>query len=220
MVGDPDHPAVAHFDAATQAEIASHLTEADARTVGRHMIRGDGVSNAVYNAAANLVTAFLGGPAGLTRAIRERDPSFSGIDSRRYMLAARDVTGDNEATAAGLAALLGAAARGSAPGIAEPTWEAIREVLFLEDTAEGRHYYKGGSLNSLPITRVLSGWFERPGEPAGGGLVYVFMAELPHAGNAEPAAAGSRLQEYLEALRDRSLPVAREALAAAAEAGE
>ena len=59
-------PAIVHFDADTQAEIREHLETATARTVGRHMIRGTGVSNPVYNAAANLVTAFLGGPPELT----------------------------------------------------------------------------------------------------------------------------------------------------------
>ena len=46
------------------------------------MIRGTGVSNPVYNAAANLVTAFLGGPPELTARIQARHPDY-----RRHRLA-------------------------------------------------------------------------------------------------------------------------------------
>lgn len=220
IVGDPQHPAVAHFDAETRAEIREHLAGATARTVGHHMIRGDGVSNAVYNAAANLTTAFLGGPRALTGRIHERHPAFSGIESRRYMLAARDVTGDNEATAASLAAVLAQTAAGTIPGVGEATHEALREILFLEEEEEEEtdeegsggvrlHYFKGGSLNSDPITRVLSGYTRRPGDPPGRALVYVFMAESPGPGDREPAAAGDRLRDHLEALRAAALPPAR-----------
>lgn len=227
IVGDPEHPAVAHFDAGTRAEIREHLAGATARTVGRHLIRGDGVSNAVYNAAANLATAFLGGPRALTGRIHERHPDFSGIEARRYMLAAREVTGDNEATAASLAGVLAAIATGTLPGVGADTHEALREILFLEEeggetTDEERdggdrlHYFKGGSLNSDPITRVLSGYTRRPGDPPGSALVYVFMAELPGPGDSEPAAAGTRLRDYLEALRAAALPPARAWLRSAA----
>ena len=215
IVGDPEHPAIVHFDPETQAEIREDLETADARTVGRHMIRGTGVSNAVYNAAANLTTAFLGGPPELTSRVHARHPDFAGIHSRRYMLAARDVTGDNEVTAASLAAVLSAIARGDVPGVSPETHEAMRDILFLKDTENGRHFYKGGSLNSNPVTRVLSGYFASPGEPPGRQLVYVFMAEIPSPesvapGDLESGDAGGRLQDYLEALRAAALPVARE----------
>ena len=218
LIGDPSHPAVAHFDSETQAEIREHLEAADAETVGRHMIRGTGVSNPVYNAAANLVTAFLGGPSGLTRRIHTRHPDFGGIESRRYMLAARDVTGDNEVTAASLAAVLAAIARADVPGVSGEIHEAMRRVLFLEKTDHGRHFYKGGSLNSSPITRVLSGFFESPDDPPGRQLVYVFLGELPSPesvapGDLEPGEAGARLEDYLHALREAALPAARRWLA-------
>ena len=217
VVGDRSHPAIVHFDSETQDEIREHLETAGARTVGRHMIRGTGVSNPVYNAAANLVTAFLGGPRELTARIQARHADFQGIEARRYMLAARDVTGDNEVTAASLAAVLAAIARGDLPGISPDLHEAMREVLFFEETPEGRHLYKGGSLNSSPITRVLSGYFDGADDPPGRQLVYVFMAELPGPesaapGDLEPGEAGRRLQDHLEALREAALPPARNAL--------
>ena len=217
VVGNPEHPAIVHFHADTQAEIREHLETATARTVGHHMIRGTGVSNPVYNAAANLVSAFLGGPPELTGKIQARHPDFAGIDSRRYMLAARDVTGDNTATAGSLAAVLSAIARDDLAGVSSSTVEAMREVLFLEDTDDGRHFYKGGSLNSDPITRVLSGYYQVPGEPADRALVYAFMAEIPGSGsvapgNLESGDAGRQLQDHLEALRAAALPVARQSL--------
>ncbi len=207
VVGDPKHPAIAHFDAEVRREIRDRLEPADARTVGRHMIRGTGVSNAVYNAAANLTTAFLGGPPALTGRIHARRRDFAGIHSRRYMLAARDRTGDNTATAASLAAVLGGIARGDLPGVPPGIHREMRDVLFLEETPGGRHYYKGGALDSFPVTRVLSGYFERPGEPPGRELVYVFMGELAETG--DPADTGRRLQEYLQALRAAALPIVR-----------
>lgn len=210
VVDDPEHPAIAHFDAATRAEIREHLTAATVRTVGRHMIRGDDVSNAVYNAAANLTTALLGGPRALTGRIHERHPDFAGIEARRYMLAAREVTGDNEATAASLAAVLAAIAAGTTPGLSAGTHEAMREILFSGETPDGRAYTKGGSLNSEPITRVLSGYTRLPGDSPGREPVWVFMGEVPGAGDEEPAAVGSRLADYLAALRAAALPPARE----------
>ena len=219
VVGSPEHFAIVHFDADTQAEIKEHLEAATARTVGHHMIRGTGVSNAVYNAAANLVTAFLGGPPELTAKVQARHPDFAGIDSRRYMLAARDVTGDNTATAGSLAAVLAAIARGDVPGLSPETHAAMRDILFLEETEDGRHFYKGGSLNSDPITRVLSGYYAAAGEPPGRALVYAFMAEIPGPGSVAPGDlesgdAGRRLQDYLEALREAALPTARQHLLA------
>ena len=168
VVGNPEHPAIVHFDADTQAEIKEHLETATARTVGRHMIRGTGVSNPVYNAAANLVTAFLGGPPELTARIQARHPDFAGIDSRRYMLAARDVTGDNTATAGSLAAVLAAVARGDVPGISPETHDAMRDILFLEDTEDGRHFYKGARSTRAPSPACSRGTTRPPGNlPAG-----------------------------------------------------
>ena len=217
MVGDPEHPAISHFDAETRADIREQLENASARLVGRHMIRGDGVSNAVYNAAANLTTtAFLGGPAALTRRIRARHPDFAGIASRRYMLAARAMSpATTKHTARSLAAVpRGDRARRCSRARPPRPRMRVRDILFLEETDDGRHFFKGGSLNSNPITRVLSGYFEQPGEAPGRQLVYVFMAELPGPGsvardNLEPGEAGRKLLDHLEALRVAALPVAR-----------
>ena len=122
VLRDPQHPAVAHFDADTQRDIAAALVGATCREVGWAMIRsqlgpeGRRVSNAVYNAAANLTTTLCGGPHRLTEQIRARIPAAEGLAVRRYMLAPRNVTGDNTATPAGLAAVFGAIAAGEVAG--------------------------------------------------------------------------------------------------------
>lgn len=206
-LSDPRHPAIVHFDEETQAEIREHLENATVRRVGVAMIRGTGVSNEVYNAAANLVTAMFGGPEGLTRAIHARDHSLSGLVVRRYMLAARDVSGDNHATAASLAAALRMLATGKVPGVDVRTVAAMRAVMRVDDHPElGAHYLKTGSLDSDPMVRILSGWHEKHGE----GLVYVVIAEQPGPGDRERPAAGSRLGDTAGRLRELLLTHAAE----------
>ena len=176
VVNDPTHGAVIHFDPETQAEIARDLSGATVRFVGRAMIRGTGVSNAVYNAAANVTTAEFGGPSGLTEAVHQRTPEFEGLSVRRYMLARRDVTGDNTATAASLAHVLRRVAGGNLPGTSPETTEAIREILRLDEENDlGEHYYKSGGLSSDPAVAIRSGYFMKEGAP----LVYVVMVEQP-----------------------------------------
>ena len=167
------HPAIVHFDEATREEIRRDLTGVSVRRLASAMIRGDGVSNAVYNAAANVTTAMLGGPEALTLALHRRDPAWRGLAVRRYMLARRDVTGDNEATAAALAAVLQGVASSSVPGIAPEQFSAMRDILEVPEALPGwRHFFKSGSLDSEPPVRILSGWWERGGRS----VVYVVMA--------------------------------------------
>lgn len=203
------HPAVAHFTAEQRDEIRQALREATVRTIGQHMIRGTGVSNVVYNAAANVTTASLGGPASLTARIHARDPAFADMAVRRYMLAARDVTGDNDATPAALAAALQRIAARDLPGLAPATVEAIRDVLRVDNPdATEPHYVKSGSLDSDPLTRVLSGFRETPA----GLVVYVVMAERPEPGTLDRAEAGRRLEATVAAARDALLAAAHAAL--------
>jgi hypothetical protein len=194
VLTDTSHPAIVHFPPAVQEEIRRELAGASVRRVGVAMIRGTGVSNQVYNAAANLTTAVLGGPRGLTVRIHRRDPAFRGIEIRRYMLARRDVTGDNEATAASLASVLQRLAAGDLEGVEWETLEAMRRVVYLEeDPRRGAHYYKSGSLDSDPQCRIRSGWYE--GED-GRRLVYVVMVRQPAPeGELERRTAARRLGE-------------------------
>ena len=176
VVTDPNHPAVTHFNSETQAEIVRDLSGATVRFVGRAMIRGTGVSNAVYNAAANVTTAEFSGPEGLTAAVHQRTSDFEGISVQRYMLARRDVTGDNTATAASLAHVLRRVASGDLPGTSSETTEAIRDIMRLEGENDlGDHYYKSGGLSSDPAVAVRSGYFMKNGVA----LVYVVMVEQP-----------------------------------------
>lgn len=205
-----DHPAVVHFDETQQAEIRRELSGASVREIAHHMIRGTGVSNLVYNAAANVTTAVLGGPVELTRRIHARDPAFAGLVCRRYMLAARDVTGDNEATASSLAAVLQRIAARTVPGVAPATVEAMREILAVEDqSGPDRHYFKSGSLDSDPLTRIASGFWETPS----GTFVYVVMAERSGPGELARDEAGRRLEATMEQVSDAVQGAARAALA-------
>jgi len=205
----PAHPAVVHFDEAQQEEIRRDLTSASVREIGHHMIRGTGVSNVVYNAAANVTTAVLGGPAELTRRIHARDAAFAGLVSRRYMLAARDVTGDNEATASSLAAVLQRIAAGQVAGVAPATLEAMREILAVEDqTGPDRHFFKSGWLDSDPLTRIHSGFWNT----TSGTFVYVVMAERPDPGALARDEAGRRLQSTVERVSEAVEGAARAAL--------
>ncbi len=180
IAADADHPAIAHFDAAVRADVRAQLGTASVREVGWAMVRSvrgpDGVrvTNPVYNAAANLTTAVLGGPAGMTAAIHARGYAGDGLRARRYMLAARDVTGDNTATPAALAAVLCALASGDVPGLDAATTAAVRAAMWSEQHPNwGAHFQKTGALNSDPQCRVLSGWCERDGRT----VVYAIMAE-------------------------------------------
>ncbi|MGE3818343.1 MAG: serine hydrolase [Isosphaeraceae bacterium] len=174
-----DHPAMAPYTPAQRVEIREALGSASARTLGRVMMGSDPAPNAVYNAAASAVTALLGGPEGLTQAIRARDPAFASFAVRRYMLAPRDVTGDNEATAAAMAAVLQRLASGELSGVDGPTLDALRDALKTQNDhldLKGRHHVKNGALDSDPVTRVESGWWETP---SGRSIVYVVTLTRP-----------------------------------------
>lgn len=205
LCADPTHPAFAHFAAPLRAEITRDLAHASVREVGRAMIRGDGVSNGVYNAAANLVTAWLGGPAALTARIHARDPDFASLVVRRYMLARRE-SGDNEASARGLAAPFQRLLQASLAGVDDDTHAAIRAVLRGSDHAQfGEHLHKSGALDSAPITRVETGAFPSAG---GAPLIYVVMLAQDPPARGSAAATGQELGRLALALRDAMLAAA------------
>jgi hypothetical protein len=175
-----DHLAISHFSPPQRDEVRKSLEGVPVRRLGGIMMGSVPASNLVYNAAANLAIALLGGPAEATRSIRARDPAFAPIAVRRYMLADRKATGDNEATPAALAAVLQRLSSRRVPGIAEATVEDIRRsILARDDPRRGRVFLKDGDLASDPITCVRSGWCETPG---GGPIDYVVMLALKEFG--------------------------------------
>ncbi|HAK53997.1 MAG: hypothetical protein QF463_04830 [Vicinamibacterales bacterium] len=217
IVADTTHPAVAHFEAGQLEEIRREIGGASARRIGQMMIRGTDVSNVVYNAAANVVAALLGGPAELTERIRARDAAFDGLTVRRYMLAARDATGDNEATAESLAAVLQRIASRRLPGVDDETARAIRKILRLpDDDGAGRgHYFKSGSLNSDPLVRIRSGFWDLPE----GIVVYVVIVEQPDPAALPRDEAGARLDRVSRKTADAVVRDARLAMRAARDTG-
>lgn len=200
VLQDDTHPAISHFSSAQRAEIRKELSGASIRRVGEIMTGKVPASNAVYNAAANLITAVLGGPEDLTRLIRARDPALT-VSVRRYMLRDRKDPGDNEATAAALAALYQRLASGTLEGIDQKTMDAIRAALLRrKDDQMGSLYSKDGSLTSDPLTEVRAGWWETPQ----GVMVYVVMAAQPGPGakDNDRQSSGERLEKTTNTLTE------------------
>jgi Beta-lactamase enzyme family len=172
VLKDDGHTAISHFSSEQRAEIRRVLGRASVRRVAEIMMGKANASNAVYNAAANLITAVLGGPEMLTKLIRDRDPAFKEVAVRRYMLRDRKNPGDNEAPAAALAALYQRLAARALAGIDGDTMRAIRETIVKEDfDNRGVRFSKDGSLASDPLTEVRAGWWET----ARGPVIYVIM---------------------------------------------
>ena len=199
ILNDPEHAAMAVFrDKDQQAEIRRELSGASVRQVGMVMMQqrtleGRKVGNHVYNAAANLATAVLGGPEALTDLIHKRDQAFGAVQVRRYMLAERE-SGDNEVTAAALAVLYGRLASRRLAGIDDQTTDAIHAALL--QSAKPVWYAKDGNLTSDPVTQVRAGWWETPKGP----VVFVVMVEKARPGPEGREATVKRLRKTADAL--------------------
>jgi hypothetical protein len=168
-----DHPAIAHFSPQQRDEVRKGLAGGSVRRLGGIMMGSVPASNIVYNAAANVAIALLGGPEEATRSIGARDPGFAPIVVRRYMLTDRKAKGDNVATAAALATVLQRLGSRRVNGIASSTLEDIRRaILAKDDPRRGRLFLKEGDLATDPVTCVRSGWTEKTG---GGTVVFVVM---------------------------------------------
>jgi hypothetical protein len=171
-----DHPAIAHFDVSQRDEIRQGLSGATIRRIGRVMMGTDSASNLVYNAAANVSIALLGGPEGMTRSIHSRSPSLTEIQVKRYMLSSRTLVGDNTATPESIAAVWRWIANRSIPNVDAKTTENIEQAIIqskVRFSRTGEHFYKDGALDSLPLTRVYAGCFNDGKES----FVYVVMLE-------------------------------------------
>jgi hypothetical protein len=197
VLADDAHPAISHFTAEQRAEIRRELTGASVRRVGLVMMGSAPASNIVYNAAANLTTAALGGPEAVTALVRQRDAAFATVSVRRYMLRDRRERGDNEASAGALAALYQRLASGRLAGIEPPTMAAIHEALRRrDDPVLGRHFDKDGSLGSDPLCEIRAGWYDA----AKGPLVYVVMTLQPAPGADGRPASSERLAKTAAAV--------------------
>ncbi len=207
VLDDSSHPALSHFTAEVQQEIRHALRGASIRHIGEVMMGQVDVPNATYNAAANLVTAALGGPEALTKRIHARDSAFHTVAVRRYMLRDRQETGDNEASTTALATLYRNLASGRVGGLDPETMEAVRSASVLEDTLAGwRRFGKDGSLHTDPLAEIRAGWVENGSER----IVYVVMTTQPEPGPDGRSASGTRLSRLADALRDKLLEAGRE----------
>ncbi len=174
---EPQHPAVKHFNRTQQGLIQAGLSHQSAQDLGKIMMGSKTESNLVYNAAANVNIALLGGPEKTTELIASRYQRPIGIKLQRYMLAPRDEPGDNLATAEGLATVLCHIANGNLPNVDPGTSQAVAEAIILTSRRfelTGIHQLKDGALDSDPLTRVQSGFY-RP-QRQGNAYIYVVMA--------------------------------------------
>lgn len=200
VLADDAHPAISHFTDEQKDDIRRTLKGRSARQIGEIMMGKAPASNAAYNVAANLITAVLGGPEGLTKRIHARNPAFADVFVRRYMLRDRSIHGDNEAPARALAELYRNLATHSLAGIDRPTSEAIRAAIVRTEAPSGTvTYVKTGSLASDPLTRVEAGWRESPHG------VFVFVVMLRQATaplGQERSKASETLGSACETVRD------------------
>ncbi len=174
IIDSQESVAIRHFDAEQQAAARAELRDLTARQLAEAMIHKEHIeSNAAYNAAANVIIEYLGGPMALTERIRQRFVHADGLQIARYMLADRQENADNLLTADSLASILQYLAVGTAN---DKLRAAVRNVLLLEtDATRGDHYYKGGTLTSAPQVRIEAGWWD----DRGAACVYVVIATHP-----------------------------------------
>lgn len=199
ILNDDSHPALSHFSAPVRDEIRRELGTATVRRIGQVMMGKTDVSNAVYNAAANLVTADLGGPEKLTALIHARDPRFRKVMIRRYMLRDRTQPGDNEAPAEAFAALYQSLASRKLSGIREAVMTAVHESLFRSrDAVFGELYEKDGGLSTDPLTAVKAGWYQTPRGP----VVFVVMCRQPTVESSKRTMVYEQLQALSVSIRD------------------
>ncbi len=171
IINSPESAAIRHFGAEKQAAARDELRDLTARQLAEAMIHKEHIeTNAAYNAAANVIIEYLGGPAALTERVQRRFPRADGLQIARYMLADRRQNDDNLLTAESLATILRYLALGTATNELR---DSVRAVLLLEtDETRGEHYYKGGTLTSEPPVRIEAGWWEYQGTAC----VYVVIA--------------------------------------------
>jgi len=205
-----DHPSISHFPPAVRDEIRTTLGQATVRRIAEIMQGKTDVPNSVYNAAANLVTAHLGGPESLTKLIHQRDLRFASVIVRRYMLRDRKQPGDNEATAEAFAALYRGLASRRLKGVTEPVMTALHSVLERGSSGGDRLYEKDGGLSTDPMTSVKAGWRQSKGGP----IIFVVMARQPTVEQAQRTARYDELRAFTTAIRDHALAVASQALPA------
>lgn len=181
ILDNPDSQAIAHFTPEKQEAARAELKGLTARQLAEAMIHKQHVqSNAAYNAAANVIMEYFGGPQALTERIHRRYPQAQELTLARYMLADRQKNDDNLLNAFSLAMVLGELANTTQPDMLR---SEIRTVLWLEkDDIRGDHYYKGGSLSSMPQVRIEAGWWEKNCRAS----VYVVIAHNPITASSKP----------------------------------
>ncbi len=202
ILDNPLSPAIGHFDLEQQAAARSELRGLTARQLAEAMIHKEHIeTNAAYNAAANVIIEYLGGPTTLTERVRRRFPHADGLQIARYMLADRQKNADNLLTAESLSIVLSFLAQTTTD---EPMRDAARAVLLLEkDASRGDHFYKGGTLTSEPQVRIEAGWWDHQGVAC----VYVVIATRPVKGEKDFDEVRTSLGELSKIVQDTGIRI-------------
>ncbi len=181
LLENPEGQAIAHFTPEKQTSARTELKSLTARQLAEAMIHKQHVeTNAAYNAATNVIIEYFGGPQALSERIHQRFPKAHDMVLARYMLADRQKNDDNLLSAQALALVLGELASSARP---DKLRAEARSVMWLEkDNMRGDHYYKGGSLSSMPQVRIEAGWWEKDCRAS----VYVVIAKNPLTANSKP----------------------------------
>jgi len=174
LLDNPDAQAIAHFSPEKQKAARTELRDLTPRQLAEAMLHKQHIeTNVAYNAAANVIIEYLGGPQALSERIHRRFPQAQDLKIARYMLADRQKNDDNLLSADALAVVLAALANASPP---DKLGTEVRTVMWLEtDDVRGEHYYKGGSLSSMPQVRIEAGWWEKDCTAS----IYVVIAANP-----------------------------------------
>jgi len=177
------HPAFAGFTTEELDEVRTALMGKSYTELARIMMGRTGDSNAVYNAACNVIMVKLGGPEAIGDRLRSLDAAFADIHLDRYMQSWNG-DGDNAATPEALVNLYSMTSSGHISGLAEKHLQTLRSLL-REDPAggPGQTFEKVGTLYPDPMVRVHAGYVEREA----GNLVYAVMGEIPSATGRDPA---------------------------------
>ena len=171
VLADDAHPAIAHFTPEQRAEIRRELTGATVRRVGLVMMGIAPASNIVYNAAANVTTAPLGGPEALTAADSDARPPRSPSSRRAATCsatAASAATTKRPALGAGRA-LPAARRRGAWPASTRATMDAIHAALRRRRRSGARPPLRQGRQpgTRIRMCEVRAGWYDTAQGAAG-----------------------------------------------------
>ncbi len=206
IVADPEHPGIVHFAPDVRAEIARTMRGASVRAHGadddprrRRVEQGLQRGRERHDRRARRTR----GPDGATA--REVRTGRGGA-----ALHARATTRHRRQRGHPRASSVKCSSRSPAAGCTASSRTRSRRCAICCSSTRTRrsagHYTKNGDLDSDPMTRIQTGFWETPG---GKTLVYVVMGQLESAGDAPRDELGAQLEEAVSKLAGAVVDAAR-----------